>query len=262
MEPEARNTAPAIALAAASLDPDTVMLVCPSDHHIADTNSFLTSVRQGAALARQDWLVSLGIAPDRPETGYGYIKRGTPLGAGHIIDRFEEKPDLDAARSYCANGGYVWNAGIFVFRAGHLLEELARHQPQMATLVKDAVRDGQVQDKAHFPAPAPFAAIESESIDYAVMENTTRAAVVTAAMGWSDIGNFDALMSARSAGGDAALCPAPHRTIGCKNIMVDSDGPRVSVAGLKDVAVIVRGNEVLVVAREAAQLVSQFAKDD
>jgi len=125
IEPAAKNTAPAIALAAALLPPDAVMLVCPSDHHIADTAAFRAAALAAAALARDDYLVSFGIAADRPETGYGYLRRGEPLAGGYAIRQFVEKPDRARAEAYLASGEYSWNGGIFAFRAGHLLAELA-----------------------------------------------------------------------------------------------------------------------------------------
>ncbi|PKP63203.1 MAG: mannose-1-phosphate guanylyltransferase, partial [Alphaproteobacteria bacterium HGW-Alphaproteobacteria-9] len=196
IEPAARNTAPAIALAAALLPPDAVMLVCPSDHHIADAAAFRAAALAAAELARQDYLVAFGIAPDRPETGYGYLQRGEPLAGGFTVARFVEKPDLARAQQYCASGDYSWNGGIFAFRAGHLLAELAAHRPDMARLVAEAVAGGREEGFCFYPAPAPFAAIDGDSIDYAVMENTARAAMVPARMGWSDIGNWAALADA------------------------------------------------------------------
>ena len=262
VEPSARNTAPAIALAAALLDPDAIMLVCPSDHHIAQPDAFCTAVQHAADLAKRDWLVSLGTAPDKPETGYGYIKLGEAMGEGHTVARFEEKPDAARAAEYLAEGGYVWNAGIFVFRAGHFLDELARHRPTMAGQVRRAVSQAVSRNDATFPDAAAFDEIEGESVDYGVMENTSRAAVVGAAMGWSDIGNYEALMDARATEDESALVAPPHRVLGSRNVMIDSDGPRVSVAGLDGVSVIVRGDEILVVSRESAQSVSRFAKDE
>ncbi len=143
IEPAAKNTAPAIALAAALLPADAVMLVCPSDHHIADASAFRAAALAAAELARQDYLVSFGIAPDRPETGYGYLQRGEPLPGGFAIRRFVEKPELARAQEYLASGDYSWNGGIFAFRAGHLLAELAVHRPDMARLVAEAVAGGQ-----------------------------------------------------------------------------------------------------------------------
>ena len=135
VEPMAKNTAPAIALAAHRLPADAVMLVCPSDHHIADVPAFREAAAAAARLAEDDWLVSFGIAPTAPETGYGYIRRGAPLEGGYQVERFVEKPDLATAEKFLADGNYSWNGGIFVFKAGTFLDELARHRPAMAAAV-------------------------------------------------------------------------------------------------------------------------------
>jgi mannose-1-phosphate guanylyltransferase/mannose-1-phosphate guanylyltransferase/mannose-6-phosphate isomerase len=260
IEPEARNTAPAIALAASLIPPDAVMLVCPSDHHIADAAAFRAAALAAAALAREDYLVSFGIAADRPETGYGYLRRGEPLAGGYAIREFVEKPDRARAEAYLASGEYCWNGGIFAFRAGHLLAELAAYRPEMAALVQEAVAGGH-QDGARFhPAAAPFAAIVGDSIDYAVMENTRRAAMVPADMGWSDIGNWaalaDALADAADSAGNVARGAADFAS--CTGVFAMTDGPRISAVGLKDVCIIVSGGEVLVTTREGAQAVGKL----
>lgn len=266
VEPAARNTAPAIGLAAALLPDDAIMLVCPSDHHIADEAAFAAAVKAAAALAAQDYLVSFGITPLYPETGYGYLQRGAPLAGGYAIRRFVEKPDLSLAEAYLASGEYSWNGGIFAFRAGFLLGELARHRPAMAEAVRAAAAQGTTDGTRFHPAPAPFAGITGESIDYAVMENTARAAMVAVEMGWSDIGNFAALrdalvaMPGRTAQGGnvSAGTGAAADFVDCHNVMVMSDGPRVSAVGLEDVCVIVAGGEVLVTTRAGAQLVGKL----
>ncbi|WP_394729987.1 mannose-1-phosphate guanylyltransferase [Altererythrobacter sp. GH1-8] len=258
VEPAAKNTAPAIALAAAVLDPDAVMLVCPSDHYIADDAGFVAAARKAAKLAKDDWLVAIGIAPDGPETGYGYIKLGEPLEGGHKVARFVEKPDLERAQGFLAEGGYAWNGGIFAFRAGALLAELAQHRPAMAEAVRNAAAKGVTEGEKFHPAADVFAGIEGDSIDYAVMENTGRAAVVEASMGWSDIGNWAALQDALSGddAGNHAVGPAEFKD--ARRVLAISDGPRISVVGLEDVCVVVDGNEVLVTTREGAQLVGKL----
>ena len=256
VEPVARNTAPAIALAAHSVAPDTVLLVCPSDHYIADEAAFLDGVNKAAALAREGWLVCFGVEPDRPETGYGYIERGSAQGTGHRIARFVEKPDEATARGYLASGKFAWNAGIFAFRAGDFLEQLAQHRPEMAGHVAVAMDRGEQAGARLYPDAEAFAAITAESIDYAVMENTERGAVVSAAMGWSDIGNWDALMAAQDADAQGNVAEAKHDLVDCTGVMVRSDGPRVSVLGLEDVVVVVDGDEVLVTRRSSAQKVA------
>ncbi len=258
VEPSAHNTAPAIALAAARLEPNAIMLVCPSDHHIADTIAFRKAALAAAELAREDYLVSFGIAADHPEAGYGYIKRGAPLGSGFRVDAFVEKPDLARAEAYLASGEYAWNGGIFAFRAGAFLSELAEHRPDMARLVEQATRSGREEGRRFHPDANVFAEIAGESVDYAMMENTTRAAMVPADMGWSDIGNWAALHDALGAGLGANVAPAESELVDCNNVLIVSDGPRVSAIGLEDVCVIVDGDEVLVTTRDGAQKVGKL----
>ena len=278
VEPMARNTAPAIALAAALLPPDAIMLVCPSDHYIADCAAFRRAAIAAAQLAAQDYLVAFGIAADRPETGYGYLRRGATISGGFEIAQFVEKPDLERARGYLASGEYSWNGGIFAFRAGALLDELAAHCPQMAKAVLDAVARGR-EAGAHFhPDADSFAAIAGESIDYAVMENTQRAAMVSADMGWSDIGNWAALQDALSQdqeapdqreadrggadqgeqNGPGNCARGPADLIDCNNVMAFSDGPRISAVGLENVCIVVSDGEILVPTRGAAQKVGKL----
>jgi mannose-1-phosphate guanylyltransferase/mannose-1-phosphate guanylyltransferase/mannose-6-phosphate isomerase len=265
VEPMGRNTAPAIALAAALLPQDAVMLVCPSDHHIADAAAFREAAVAAAALAREHYLVSFGIAPTHPETGYGYLEHGDPLPGGFAIRRFVEKPDLPTAEAYLASGNYSWNGGIFAFRAGKLLEELAAHRPEIAALVKQSVEHGREDGARFHPAPEPFAAIDGDSIDYAVMEYTKRAAMVPVDMGWSDIGNWAALADALADTADEKK--NVQRLIGdngvvdfdqCRGVFALTDGPRVSVVGLSDVCIVVSGGEVLVTTRDGVQRVGKL----
>ena len=252
VEPAARNTAPAIALAALRAPRDTVLLVCPSDHHIADEPAFRDAVESAADLAHQGKLVCLGIAPDRPETGYGYIERGTASGAGHMVARFVEKPDAANAQAYLDSGDFVWNAGIFVFRAGDFLDELGRHRPEMLSRVERSVARGKETGARFEPGLEEFSAIVGESVDYAIMENTGSAAVVTVDMGWSDIGDWNALMTAREAMGLDLLAPGT-RNIDAANVMTVSDGPTVTLVGIEDAIVVVDDGEILVMSRDCAQ---------
>ncbi len=258
VEPCARNTAPAIALAAARLDPDAVMLVCPSDHHIADKAAFRAAAVQAAALAREGWLVSFGITPDRPETGYGYIRRGEALDEGFRIAQFVEKPDLARAEQFLASGDYAWNGGIFAFAAGRLLEELRAHRPEMAAAVEAAVTGGREEGARFYPEHDLFAAIAGDSIDYAVMENTKRAAMVPVEMGWSDIGNWAALQDALPGDADGNHAQGDAELMDCKGVLAVSDGPRISAVGLEDICIIVDGDEVLVTTRDGAQKVGKL----
>ena len=258
VEPSARNTAPAIALAAARLDPDQIMLVCPSDHFIADRAAFENAVRAAANLAAKDWLVSLAITPDRPEVGYGYIKRGEKLEAGFKVERFVEKPELETAIAFLADGGYSWNGGIFAFRAGAMIDELARYRPEMAQHVTEAVESGTVEGVHFNPDAEAFNRISGESIDYAVMENTSRAAMVPATMGWSDIGNWAGLQDVVEKDASKNHSVGSTDLIDCEHVLVRTDGPRVSALGLKDVCIVVDGDEVLVTSREGASHVGKL----
>ncbi len=259
VEPEAKNTAAAIALAAARLPVDAVMLVCPSDHYIADVSAFHAAIKAAAALARQDYMVAFGITPTAPETGFGYIRRGEAVEGGFAVAQFVEKPDLDRAMQFLASGDYSWNGGIFAFRAGAFMAELAQHRPAMAEAIVRCVERGTVDGARFHPDPQAFAAIQSESVDYAVMEETARAAMVPVAMGWSDIGNWHALRDAQTVDAEGNSTDGNVELVDCHGVLAVSDGPRISAIGLTDVAIVVDGNEVLVTTMEGAQKVGKLA---
>ena len=259
VEPCARNTAAAIALAAMRLREDAVMLVCPSDHYIANAGAFASAARDAAALAQEGWLVSFGIEAVRPETGFGYLKRGKAVGsAGFETAQFVEKPDLQTARAFIADGGYAWNGGIFAFRVSDFLAELTAHRPAIAAAVRKAVSEGQQSAQQFHPDAGAFAEVESESVDYAVMENTARAAMVPVDMGWSDIGNWQALHEARDSDNNGNSVRGEAELVDCCNVLVDSDGPRVSVIGLEDVIVVVDGDDVMITTAAGVQKVGKL----
>ncbi len=253
-EPVGRNTAPAIALAAHRAPPGSVLLVSPSDHHVEDAEAFRDAAQAAAQLARDGYLVAFGIEAVSPHTGYGYLKRGEPVPGGYALDAFVEKPDAATAAQFLADGRYSWNGGIFAFGRERLLEELATHRPEMARLCAEASAQGTEEEGVFRPAQDRFAAIAAESIDYAVMENATRAAMVPVSMGWSDIGDWNAMRTAR---GGASR--GPHELRDCTNVMVDSDGPRVSVVGMENVIVVVDGDEILVTSAKGAQGVGKLS---
>lgn len=261
VEPEGKNTAAAIALAALRLPADAVMLVCPSDHHIGDVAAFQAAAREAAALAREGWLVSFGIAATAPETGFGYLKRGDaiPGSGGFAVAQFVEKPDLERAMGFLADGGYAWNGGIFAFRAGTFLDELAAHRPVLAEAVRAAVSGGRENGTRFHPDAAAFARIAGESVDYAVMENTSRAAMVPAVMAWSDIGNWQALHDALDQDEQGNATRGPAELVDCTGVLVDSDGLRVSVIGARDLIVVVDKGDVLVCTRDGAQKVGKLS---
>lgn len=260
VEPAPRNTAAAIALAAFRLPADAIMLVCPSDHHIGNAEAFVQSACAAAELAEEGWLVSIGIEATSPETGYGYLKQGEPIGSkGYRTAQFVEKPDLERARAFLADGGYAWNGGIFAFRVKDFLAELGEHRPQIAASVSEAVAKGRTEGRAFYPDGALFTAAQSDSVDYAVMENTRRAAMVPADMQWSDIGNWQALHEAleRDADGNSVR-GCESELVDCRNVLVDSDGPRVSVIGLENVIVVIDGDDVMITSADAVQKVGKL----
>ena len=262
VEPAAKNTAAAIALAAYRLPEDAVMLVCPSDHHIGNPQAFAEAACAADELAREGWLVSFGIEATAPETGFGYLKRGEPIGdKGFRTAQFVEKPDLERAKAFLADGGYAWNGGIFAFRVKDFLNELKAHRPAIAAVVAKAVAQGAVDGRRFHPDAEIFAGVDSDSVDYAVMENTDRAAMVPVDMDWSDIGNWYALhlALARDANGNAVRCQGPVELVDCRNVLVDSDGPRVSVVGLEDVIVVVDGNDIMITAVSGVQKVGKLS---
>lgn len=260
VEPSARNTAAAIALAALRLPEEAIMLVCPSDHHIGDPDAFCAAAHAAADLAGAGWLVSFGIEATSPDTGFGYLQRGEAIGGtGFRVARFVEKPDLARAEQFLADGGYAWNGGIFAFRAGDFLAELEAHRPAIAAACRAAVAAGRQDGHRFHPDADAFAQIASESVDYAVMENTDRAAMVPADMAWSDIGNWEALHGALPRDDTGNAVRGPAELVDCRNVLVDTDGPRVSVIGLEDVIIVVDKGEVLVTTRAGAQLVGKLA---
>lgn len=197
LEPVARNTAPAITLAALQAleqHQDPILLILAADHAITDVDVFHTSIAAAQMLAEQGHLVTFGVVPVSPETGYGYIKKGGPLGTdGFVVERFVEKPDAATAQAYVSSGEYLWNSGMFMFRASRYLEELERYRPDILLACQRAL-EGREQD-LYFTRvdAAAFEACASESIDFAVMEKTDAAAVVPLDAGWSDVGSWSAL---------------------------------------------------------------------
>ncbi len=259
LEPIARNTAPAAAAAAVLLaadDPDALMLLLPSDHHIGDPARFLAAVDTAAAAARQGALVTFGMAAERPETGYGYIRRGGAL-AGVTgcfqVDRFVEKPDLATARSYVADGHFAWNSGMFLFKAAQLIAELERHAPAVIAAARAAVAKAVSDlDFVRLDADA-FATAPSISIDYAVMEKTDHAAVVPAEMGWTDVGSWGALWDIAARDGDGNTLIGDVIATDSRNSYVRGDGRLIAVVGVEDLIIVDTADALLVAPRAKAQ---------
>ncbi|MGL3822554.1 mannose-1-phosphate guanylyltransferase [Sphingopyxis sp. R3-92] len=262
VEPMPRSTAAAIALAVARSDADTLLLVMPSDHVIANVPAFHAAIAKGVLLAQQDWLVTFGIAPDRPDTGFGYIAGGAALGdEGFAVSRFIEKPPLADAEAMLAAGGYSWNAGIFLFRAGRMRDAMLTHCRAIFEAADEAVAAGMHDGDAFYADAIAFEKAPSDSIDYAVMEKDDRVAVVPVQMGWSDLGSWQtvhALATGKDADGNAAMGDVfLHDSRGN---LVRASGKRVSLIGMDNVAVIVDGDDILVMPLARSQDVRTAAK--
>jgi mannose-1-phosphate guanylyltransferase/mannose-6-phosphate isomerase len=266
LEPAGRNTAPAIALAALEASAhgeDPVLLVLPADHAIPDGAAFARAVAEAAGAAADGSLVTFGIEPRGPATGYGYI-RAAPGEGVRAVEAFVEKPDRATAEAYLAEGGYYWNSGMFVFRASAVLEELDRHAPEMLGAVRAAYAGrSEDSDFLRFDSRA-FEATPSESIDYAVMEHTDRARVVPFDGAWSDVGSWQALWEAGLARGEGD--DADNIVLGD---VVASDVERcylhashrmIAAVGLADCVVVETADAVLVAPRERAEEVKRLVE--
>lgn len=263
LEPMPRNTAPAIALAAwqaIEQNPDAVLLVLPADHLIGDTKSFADAVGKALPLADKDWLVTFGIRPEGPETGFGYIKRADALGdVGFRVERFVEKPDTAKAKQYLEAGDYEWNSGMFLFKAKRFLEELQQHAPKMHAATKAAHENAKADlDFVRIDKDA-FATSPDNSIDYAVMEKTARAAVVPVSCAWSDIGSWDALWAASERDADGNRLEGDVIAIDSRNCFVrGTDRRLVAALGLKDTVIVDTPDAVLVAPRARVQEIKRL----
>jgi len=258
LEPEPRNTAPAIALAALAADPEDLLLILPSDHLIGDVAGFRDAIRRGRPFAQEGWIVTFGMKAERAETGYGYIERGPALGEGvHQAVRFVEKPDAATAGRYVGGGRHDWNGGIFLMRAATFLDALASHAPKIAKAAKAAMALARRKGRRVLPDAAAFSASPSLSIDYAVMEKADKVAVVPVAIGWSDVGSWDALyeVSERDEGGNAIA--GDVLALGAKGCLIRSEGPLVAAIGIEDLVVIATHDAVLIVPKAQSQRVKE-----
>ena len=263
LEPLGRNTAPAIALAAhaalrAAGGADALLLVLPADHVIRDVPAFQKAVRAALPAADSGKLVTFGIVPTHPETGYGYIQRGAPEGTGFAIARFVEKPDPERAQRFVAAGEYYWNSGMFLFGARRYLEELGRLAPEMARVCAEAFAAARTDLDFTRIEGQRFAACPADSIDYAVMEKTRDAVVVPLDAGWSDVGSWAALHEACDADAHGNVA---HGDVICEDAegcYLYSESRLVSAVGLKDHVVVETKDAVLVAPKDRVQDVKKL----
>jgi mannose-1-phosphate guanylyltransferase/mannose-6-phosphate isomerase len=265
-EPSPRNTAAAIALAAlharAEFGPGSVLWICPSDHVMLDTGALYAALDAGLPAADEGWLVTFGIAPSRPETGFGWIASGGPapgLAGVDRVRRFVEKPARDAAERMLAEDGYAWNSGMFLMRADAALDELGRHEPELAAAATAAHAAFAADGKRRID-PGLYAAVKSMPVDKAVMERSSRVAVVPVDPKWSDVGSWHALWemmdkdaagNAVQAGGDASSVVL----VDARGCLVRSEKRLVALAGVEDLAVVETADAVLVARREVGEAI-------
>lgn len=266
LEPAPRNTAPAVALAAMEIGqthPDAILLVLPSDHLIGRPEGLLQAIDQAAKIAEDGYLVTFGIVPDTPATGYGYIAAGEVMAetTARKLDRFIEKPDLAAAERYLASGDYLWNSGMFLFSAAGYLAELERHAPDIFAVCRDAFEKiERGEDFSRFP-DAAFAPCPSLSIDYAIMEHTSRGAVIPLAAGWSDLGAWDAVWSTgqRDERGNAISGDVISHDV--SGSLVQAGSRLVAALGLRDLVIIDTADALLVADRGRAQEIGEIVDE-
>jgi len=234
-------------------DDDAILVVLPSDHVIQETALFLESLTTAIDLAKDDALVTFGVVPDKPETGYGYIKKGMATGAAFKVDKFVEKPDVTTASEFLQSGLYCWNSGMFVFKASAYLKELAAQTPKIAKAMAKATANVSADlDFTRVDAEA-FKSSPSDSIDYAVMEHTADALVVPLDAGWSDIGSWDALWQISEKDEHNNTLVGDAVVHGVEGSLVWSESRLVSVVGLNDVIVVETADAVMVASQDQAQ---------
>lgn len=263
-EPSGRNTAAAIGLAVSDINnPDAVIAVLPSDHFIKDEQALVSIIKKASIAAAQDWIVALGITPTRPETGYGYLRRGTRLeihGAGEIFAaaQFVEKPDLEKAGEYMRSEEYFWNSGMFIFRAGRFMSELKRFLPGHYEALEELK---QTDKKSNRPGYEHiYQSMERVSVDYGIMERADRVAVIPAKIGWSDVGSWKALYDILDKNGEGNVLHGDAEAIGSGNSLVWSEKRLVAALGMENTAIIETPDAVLVCPLHRSQEVRSVAE--
>lgn len=260
LEPFGKNTAAAVAAAAIFLmerDPHSIMLVLPADHLVANQAAFAEAVSQAVLLAQQDKLVTFGIKPDAPETGYGYIE-----AQGNNVLRFVEKPDAQTALNYVESGNYLWNSGMFCFKAEAVLREMGKHCPSIVAAVKACLNVSKIATAEGYKQceldADLFSAVPEDSIDYAIMEKSDSVAVVPCNIGWSDIGSWNALGDLSVADSAGNRIEGEALTYNATNCTIRSDGRMIGVVGVQDLIIVDTPDALLVAHKKSAQDVKQI----
>jgi mannose-1-phosphate guanylyltransferase len=260
LEPVGRNTAPAIALAALTVKDDPLLLVLAADHVIQDEAAFREAVIRAIPLAEAGKLVTFGIVPSAPHTGYGYIKRGKDLGEGFEVDAFVEKPSSDVAQDYFSSDDYYWNSGMFLFRASNYLEELKKFRPDILEQCQGSVMDVKTDLDFLRIDKDMFQSCPAESVDYAVMEKTLHAVVVPMDAGWSDIGSWSSLWDISEKDGEGNSTHGDVILHNTRNSYVRSDNKLVAVIGVDDLVVVSTKDALMVAHKDSVQDVKMITE--
>lgn len=264
LEPCARNTAPAIALAAlAAENPTDLLLVMPSDHIIKNVAAFQKAVQESISVAQSRWLVTFGIEPTEPATGYGYIREGSKIvgsSKSFAAEKFVEKPSQDKAEKMLADGGYYWNAGIFLFRADAYLTAMEKHAPEMLNACRSAMDGKRMENEICYPDPDAFASSPSDSIDYTIMERTEKIAITPVSPGWSDVGSWDSLFDISDKDQNGNVIFGKAETMGSHNNLIHSHDLEVAVLGVEDLIIVTHQNKVVILPRGQSQNVKKMAQ--
>jgi mannose-1-phosphate guanylyltransferase/mannose-6-phosphate isomerase len=265
LEPMAKNTAPAIAAAccaAMKQDKDAVVVILPSDHVIADITAFQNAVKVAAKNAEKGYLVTFGIVPTFPSTGYGYVKAaGAETDGAYTLEKFVEKPCLEKAQEYLASGEYAWNSGMFVFKAATFLDELTMHNPEMAALATEAFAKAKVETDFIRLDAASFGQIKGDSIDYAVMEKTSKGRVVKLNAGWDDVGSWSALYDISMKDENQNVIKGEDViTLDTTSSYIRGGKRTVATIGLDDVVIVDSDDALLVAAKGKIQDVKKIAE--
>jgi mannose-1-phosphate guanylyltransferase/mannose-6-phosphate isomerase len=272
LEPVGRNTAPAVAVAAlkaAANNLEALILVLPADHLIQNISAFHAALALGMGFAQQGGLVTFGIVPDRPETGYGYIRKGQSVQIhksqgpddaifGFSIAEFVEKPDLQTARQYVSSGDYCWNSGMFMFPVSGVLTELRRFVPDIVGACERAMAEGRAESDFFYLDHDAFAACPSDSIDYAVMEKTSHGVMIPLNAGWDDVGSWEALWKVGKKDAFGNVISGDVICVDTKNSFVRSESRLVTVLGVQDLAIVETPDAILVSALSNTQGVKQI----
>jgi mannose-1-phosphate guanylyltransferase/mannose-6-phosphate isomerase len=263
LEPKGRNTAPAAAIAALlAREPDsTLLLVLPADHVILDSAALICAIETAIPAAESGRLVTFGIVPNAPETGYGYIRAADTGGDIRAVDRFVEKPDLETARGYVQSGSYFWNSGMFLFSASTYLEELNTHAPDMVAACRRSIAEDDVRKRQIHLRADQFCNCPADSIDYAVMEKTARASVVPLDAGWSDVGSWCSLHEVGDQDESKNILEGDVVAVECTNTLIRAESRLVGAVGLDDCIVIETKDAVLVAPKSRAQDVKKIVAE-